>query len=425
MTPSASPESNAAETKDQIAAAPASTLIEFPTPGRAPRPQWRKELSERVREIQQRKAQEAAREAEAAAQETALFTPQTDVQPNADAQATTQAAAIKEPIAPPLGLVPPAPAPEMHQLAVKALKRIERARQQSPAPPARAPRRGHGAATAAARVVREEYQTAFEAAPQAAQPAAQPAIDLAFEPAPQPAPRADQSADVQQATLATSAPTSQTPAPVAQTEQPLEVEPALETARPRNLVVVSAQAPTQTETADTETDAREKSRRHIPVVLDDAYLARREAAEVAAQAPPAPQPAAPAPLLKRAFGGLIDLLVVAFAASPFAAIIELTNGNWSDPRVAGSLGGIVCVLMFLYLMASTALAGRTWGLSLVALRTVDAGTGRAPTTGQCVRRALGYMLALATGGLGLIYALFDSRGRALQDHLSGTIIVRE
>jgi uncharacterized RDD family membrane protein YckC len=76
-------------------------------------------------------------------------------------------------------------------------------------------------------------------------------------------------------------------------------------------------------------------------------------------------------------------------------------------------------------MASTALAGRTWGLSLVGLRTVDAHTGSAPTTGQCVRRAFGLMLALATGGLGLLYALFDRRGRALHDLLSGTINVRE
>jgi uncharacterized RDD family membrane protein YckC len=82
------------------------------------------------------------------------------------------------------------------------------------------------------------------------------------------------------------------------------------------------------------------------------------------------------------------------------------------------------VLLFLYLMASTALAGRTWGMSLVALRTVDATTGRAPTTGQCIRRAIGYLLALATGGLGLLYALFDAEGRALHDHLSGTITVR-
>jgi len=36
-----------------------STLLEFPGVSRASRPQWRKELSERVREIQERRARES------------------------------------------------------------------------------------------------------------------------------------------------------------------------------------------------------------------------------------------------------------------------------------------------------------------------------------------------------------------------------
>jgi uncharacterized RDD family membrane protein YckC len=116
---------------------------------------------------------------------------------------------------------------------------------------------------------------------------------------------------------------------------------------------------------------------------------------------------------------------VAFASSPFAAIIELTNGNWADPRVWASMGGIVLVVMFLYLTASTALAGRTWGMSLVSVRTVDANTGNFPTTWQCVRRALAYMFSLATLGLGLLYALIDAEGRTVHDLLSGTAVVKD
>src|SRR5690349_25123988 len=40
-----------------------STLIEFPGVSRNALPEWRKELSERVREVQERRAREAAREA--------------------------------------------------------------------------------------------------------------------------------------------------------------------------------------------------------------------------------------------------------------------------------------------------------------------------------------------------------------------------
>ncbi|HEX8178743.1 MAG TPA: RDD family protein, partial [Pyrinomonadaceae bacterium] len=346
-----------------------------------PKPQWRKDLSERVREIQQRKAEEAAREAEATAHS---YAPPPDASPHTEAPAA-------ESSAPALGLVPPAPAPEVNPLVAAALKRLERARQQTTTHAPRASGRGRATA-AAARVAREEYEVTAEAALPVA-PEAQTFV----------------------------APVAQPLEAEAEASVPVEgvaAEQTVETARPVNLVVV----PSRVELENAE---REKARRHIPVVLDEAYLARREAAPVAGEASPAPESSTHAQLSRRVAGGLIDLLVIAFAATPFAAIIELTNGNWADPRVAGSLGGIVVVLLFLYLMASTALAGRTWGMTLVALRAVDAGTGGAPTTGQCVRRALGYMLALATGGLGLLYAAFDAQGRALHDLLSGTITVRE
>src|SRR5881227_319757 len=44
-----------------------STLIEFPGVSRVSRPQWRKELSERVREIQERRSRESTREPEVVA----------------------------------------------------------------------------------------------------------------------------------------------------------------------------------------------------------------------------------------------------------------------------------------------------------------------------------------------------------------------
>ncbi len=399
MTPSARQEQTPANANDHAAQAiapAASTLLEFPRPGRAPKPQWRKELGERVREIQQRKAQEAARETESDA-------PATNTTARADAPlaATQPAAATPSALERPeqtLGLVPPAPAPEVNPLVVAALKRLERARQ-PPVPQPRMSGRGRGA-TAVARVAREDYQVAVEEA--------------------QPVAPTEQLLAIGQTTTETLPQIDA--ATIEQAPTTLQPEAHVEAPRTVNLVVVPVQQPAQQPAQSV--DARAKARRHVPIVLDDAYLARREALERADETPAAAQATDYAPLIKRVAGGIIDLLVVAFAATPFAAIIELTNGNWTDPRVAGSLGGIVVVLLFLYLMASTALAGRTWGMSLLALRTVDAVTGHAPTTGQCVRRAIGYLLALATGGLGLLYALFDAKGRALHDLLSGTMTVR-
>lgn len=87
-----------------------STLIEFPGVTRNSVPEWRKELSERVREVQEKRAREAAREA-AEAERQRLASPDNPPQ---------------------LELLPPAEMPAMNPLVAAALKRIERAHQTAP-----------------------------------------------------------------------------------------------------------------------------------------------------------------------------------------------------------------------------------------------------------------------------------------------------
>ena len=87
-----------------------STLIEFPGVSRNSVPEWRKELSSRVREVQEKRARDAAREA-------------------AEAERRRMEAAINPPQ---LELLPPAQMPEMNPLVAAALKRIERAHQTAP-----------------------------------------------------------------------------------------------------------------------------------------------------------------------------------------------------------------------------------------------------------------------------------------------------
>ena len=83
-----------------------STLIEFPGSSRTV-PEWRKQLSQRVREVQERRAREAAEEA-AAAQEAGLIS---CVLPSAQ-----------------LELVPDLEQQVMNPIVSKALERLERAR---------------------------------------------------------------------------------------------------------------------------------------------------------------------------------------------------------------------------------------------------------------------------------------------------------
>jgi uncharacterized RDD family membrane protein YckC len=344
---------NCQEPAKAKASATGSTLIEFPGAGRA-RPQWRKDLSERVREIQERRARESTREGQDQLKQRAEQT-------------------AKESSTQPLGLVPQPDQPQMNPLVVAALKRIERAQQPQP----RTRQTMGGAAVAVARVAEEQYQLENQV---------EERLALA-------------------------------PSPELLTEQPPADKP-VEAPREHTLTVVQT-----------------KSVEQAAAVTDKLFEKRSMVEPIAAEQPLETQDADAfgfeglyddrAPVFSRIAAGLIDLLVVAFASSPFAAIIELTNGNWADERVLASMGGILVIIMFLYLTTSTALAGRTWGMSLVSLRAVDVDTGLPPTTKQSVTRAVTYMISLATLCFGILYALFDAEGRAAHDHLSGTAVVRE
>jgi len=58
-----------------------STLIEFPGVARNSLPEWRKELSERVREVQEKRAREAAHEAAEAERRRMEAAPQLELLP--------------------------------------------------------------------------------------------------------------------------------------------------------------------------------------------------------------------------------------------------------------------------------------------------------------------------------------------------------
>jgi len=136
-----------------------STLIEFPGVSRHSMPEWRKELSERVREVQEKRAREAAREA-------------------AEAERQRAEAAINPPQ---LELLPPAQMPAMNPLVVAALKRIERAHQPAPAE-VRQPRTT--LATAVAYAPEREENDMSETVPPDPQLAFEPEIPIAEPPPP-------------------------------------------------------------------------------------------------------------------------------------------------------------------------------------------------------------------------------------------------
>jgi uncharacterized RDD family membrane protein YckC len=344
-----------------------STLIEFPGTNRSSKPQWRQELSERVREIKERKARESNEEQG----QTVGF-----------AERTSSGAALE--------VVTPSEAADVNPIVAAALRRIERARQ----PEAPAPRRGitgRGSATAVARAAEES-----------------------FEERPEPLVR------VEPILISVPPPETETSVP------PKEIEPVKE----RKLVVVAPSLvvvpPVIEDVADSEaapsTPATREPRKVIEGVVDDAYLLRLEEQLL----PPVTQPEPLeryAPVGHRLFAGVVDLFIVGFLTSPFAAVIELSGANWSDTRVQIAMASIAVLVLFLYHTASLGLSGRTYGMSFFSLRTVDSRTGVHPTTLQSIGRAIAYIVVIATAFLGLLTALFDAERRTLHDMLSRTVVV--
>lgn len=137
-----------------------STLIEFPGVARNSLPEWRKELSERVREVQEKRAREAAREA-------------------AEAERLRMEASISPPQ---LELLPPTPMPAMNPLVAAALKRIERAHQ--PAPNENRQSRGTVATAVAYAPEREENEMSETVSPDPQLAFEEPEVAVVEPPAP-------------------------------------------------------------------------------------------------------------------------------------------------------------------------------------------------------------------------------------------------
>jgi uncharacterized RDD family membrane protein YckC len=137
------------------------------------------------------------------------------------------------------------------------------------------------------------------------------------------------------------------------------------------------------------------------------------------------EPTNKAPLFRRLVSGFIDLLAVACLCLPIAAVVELRNLNWHEPRILGVIGGAVIVVMFIYLTVSTALTGKTLGLKVLSLRVIDTRTRLIPTGTQAAGRAIVYILSLVTAGLGFLYAFARGEGKTVHDRCSGTAVVRD
>ncbi len=345
-----------------------STLIEFP--GARSIPEWRKRLSQRVREVQEQKAREAAEE------EAVLRAAETVSCSLPSGQ---------------LELVPDVAQAPLNPIVSKALERVDRAR--------RAEHLSTGVrATAAAPALApiEEETPAPVAAPIESKPK-----------------------------LTIVAPTVE-PEPVDVPTEPGDVftEP-VELAADEELAITPKVVPEEVLPIVVTEEVADKPKRVkvISASVEDAALSYLETC-LSVPAHSADTRKDMPGLTRRAFVGLIDLLLIALMVSPAVAALQAAAADWSNPRIVGLMVGITAATMFAYLTVSIALTGRTLAMRMLRVRTIDERTGLIPTGGQSIKRALGYIFSLAVFGLGLAFAFIDRDKRPLHDRFSKTIVIR-
>lgn len=132
-----------------------------------------------------------------------------------------------------------------------------------------------------------------------------------------------------------------------------------------------------------------------------------------------------APFAMRFNAGLFDLIIGSFTSLILLAPFMLSGGNWYS--LAGLLAFLVTcsIVMFIYLTTAIGMFGKTAGMKIFSLETIDIEENDYPTFHQAAVSSSVYLVSLALGGIGFLPALFNSERRTAPDLLSGTIIVKE
>ena len=93
-----------------------------------------------------------------------------------------------------------------------------------------------------------------------------------------------------------------------------------------------------------------------------------------------------------------------------------------DPALFGAVG-LTLAIACTYSMIFHISMGRTPGMRVLKLRIIDV-YGDAPSTPRALARTAGYLLSVASLGLGFVWIAFDSEKRGLQDWLAGTYVAK-
>jgi len=142
---------------------------------------------------------------------------------------------------------------------------------------------------------------------------------------------------------------------------------------------------------------------------------------------------------KRLLAACIDLVIILPVSLLFCKIAGALTGLglppsrvqgldfWLDLLLAGDstlIGalGLTLAIASIYSLIFHISMGRTVGMRALKLRIIDI-YGDPPSTNRALLRTAGYVLGVASLGLGFVWIAIDSEKRGLQDWVAGTYVI--
>jgi len=132
-----------------------------------------------------------------------------------------------------------------------------------------------------------------------------------------------------------------------------------------------------------------------------------------------------APFSMRFNAGLFDMIIGGFASLILLSPFIISGGSWLSLYGFFAIAATVAIVMFVYLTASIAFYGRTFGMRLFSLELVDIEENAYPSVHQAAVSSAVYLLSLTFAGIGFLPMFFNEERRAAHDILSGTILISE
>ena len=133
-----------------------------------------------------------------------------------------------------------------------------------------------------------------------------------------------------------------------------------------------------------------------------------------------------APFLLRCGAILIDYILLIFIPVSSLLIGRLMNIESSKllNSEISNTGWLITVLLALTnFVIFPMFSGQSIGKMLTGLRVVRTDGKAASFSRLLVRHSIGYLLTVATAGLGFLFSIDNQKGRALHDFLAGTVVV--